>query len=327
MTNWHLFWQQRSLVNRALLPLSWLYGGISAIRRQLLQLTLAPTDRLPVPVVIAGSINSGGAGKTPLAEALAIGLRERGRKPGLILRGHGGRRRLPHLIDRHDQPADCGDEALMLAAHLAMPVAIGRDRPAAGRVLLASHPETDVIISDDGLQHYRLGREVELVALGPKRLGNGWLLPAGPLREPPRRLRECDAVIIKDAPTEAHEHSLRLIPIALRPLTGGSDLDWAEIKGRSITAVAGIGDPGSFFSTLIKAGLTVQHQLVFPDHHLFRSTDLASLPGELIVLSGKDAVKCRLFDEPRLHELLIRPEVDATLLDLVVDLINARKAT
>lgn len=321
MREWHAFWRRKGAANRMLLPAAWIFGMLSGWRRWFLQ--HFAQEKLPVPVVVAGSITAGGAGKTPLSEALTTGLRARGRKPGLVLRGYGGRNGAPRMVTAEDNPAICGDEAVLLAERTGTPVAIGADRPAAARLLLRTHPEIDVLVSDDGLQHYRMARDVEIAALSDSRLGNGWLMPAGPLREPPGRLQECHAVVVKDTAPQPGEYSLRMVPAGLRPVGGGVAINGAVLAGRTIAAVAGIAEPNGFFRTLEQFGLRLRYRLAFPDHHKFSYAEIAEVPGDIVVMTGKDAVKCSKFKDPRLYELLAVPTIDASLLDLVTDLIDA----
>jgi tetraacyldisaccharide 4'-kinase len=186
---------QPTLLAQLLRPLSWLFGGVAALRRAAYRHRLLPEARLPVPVIVVGNITVGGTGKTPLVIALAEALRARGRRPGIVSRGYGRAGHGVRAVRIDDDARDTGDEALLLAASGA-PTWIGADRAAAARALLSAEPETDVILADDGMQHYALARDVEIVVIdGSRDLGNRLLLPAGPLREPPSRLACVDAVV------------------------------------------------------------------------------------------------------------------------------------
>src|SRR5690348_3657580 len=190
-------------------PLAALYGGVIRLRRALYCIGWLRRERLPVPVIVIGNLTAGGTGKTPLTIALAAELRGRGFRPGVVSRGHGGSRRESMLLDETPDPAVVGDEPCLIRAG-GVPVAVGRDRPAAAQLLLAAG--CDVLIADDGLQHYRLARDVEICVIdGVRRFGNGRLLPAGPLREPLRRLDRVDLRVCNGGEEQAGEHPMRLV--------------------------------------------------------------------------------------------------------------------
>lgn len=281
-----------------LLPLSGLFRALSGLRRLAYRWGLLPVARLPVPVIVVGNITVGGTGKTPLTLWLIQALRAAGYRPGIVSRGYGGRQRGPLAVTPASDPAEVGDEPLMLAQRAQVPVYIGRRRPAAARALLQAHPDTDVIVADDGLQHYALGRDLEIAVVdGVRRFGNGRLLPAGPLRESPRRLDTVDAVVVNGGTTDwlrvaSPVYSMRLTPVRLRRLSAPDDvrgLDW--LRGRRLDAVAGIGHPERFFELLRGLGAAVTPH-PFPDHHGFRPQDL---PAGTVVMTAKDAVKCAAF--------------------------------
>lgn len=249
-----------------------------------------------MPVVVVGNITVGGSGKTPLVIHLARSLRERGRFPGVIALGFGGNAEAPLEVDPCDDPARVGDEALVLARNCGCPVFVGRDRAAAGRALLERHPACDVILTDDGLQHYRLERDIELAVFDSRGVMNGWLLPAGPLREPVGRLAEVDAVILNEnavppAPTPG-------APVFRMCLAGRSfarldeperHCDAGDLAGLRLHAVAGIGSPGRFFDHL--RGLSLEFtEHPFPDHHAYVPADV-EFGGDAILTTEKDAVK------------------------------------
>lgn len=202
-------WMRRGAAARSLLPLSWLFGALSAVRRLTYRLHIAKAHRLPVPVIVVGNIFVGGTGKTPLAIWLVQTLRQAGFHPGVISRGYGTSNNAPRPVTLQSPAHEVGDEPLLIAHRAQCPVMVGRDRVAVATALLAAHPEVDVIVSDDGLQHYRLARDIEIVLFDSRGVGNGWLLPAGPLREPVSRRRDFTVV------NGSHDETM-LLPGAMR---------------------------------------------------------------------------------------------------------------
>lgn len=310
------FWQSRALPAASLLPLAAVFGGLAAVRRALFRLRLLRVERLPVPVVVVGNIAVGGSGKTPVVEWLVQALRAAGYTPGIVSRGYGGQVAKTALVPPGGDPALFGDEPVLLARLTGCPLAIGADRPAAARALLAAHPGCDVIVSDDGLQHYRLGRDVEIAVLDEATLGNGWLMPAGPLREAVARLREVD-LIFAHGPLSAGlagrlagraVFAMQLAGDRFRPLDGGETVPAHVFRGRRLHALAGIGRPERFFAQLSAMGLdVVPHP--FPDHHRFTPGDLDFAPGEPKVMTSKDAVKCASFAPPDCWEFPVRAQI------------------
>lgn len=299
-----------------LLPLAALFALLSGLRRRLFRLGALRTERLPVPVVIVGNIAVGGSGKTPVVDWLVEILRAAGFRPGVVSRGYGGRVETVALVPADGDPAYYGDEPILLARLTGCPLAVGADRPAAARALLSAHPECDVIISDDGMQHYRLGRDVEIAVLDEATLGNRWSMPAGPLREGVSRLREVDVVIAHGALSSAMGEALAGRPVFAMHLEGDRfcRLDDSEtcppeaFRGRRVHAIAGIGRPERFFAQLRAMGLdVVPHP--FPDHHRFTAGDLVFAPGEPKVMTSKDAVKCASFATPDAWEFPVRAHI------------------
>ncbi len=307
-----------------LLPLSALFWLLSALRRRAYRCGWFRAQALPVAVIVIGNITVGGAGKTPLVLWLAQFLRQHGYRPGIISRGYGGAAKAPRQVDPEDDAARSGDEPLLLARDSACPVWTGRDRAGTGRALLTAHPECNVIISDDGLQHYRLVRDVEIAVVdGTRRLGNGLLLPAGPLREGRWRLKQVDAVVMNGAGEMAGEAQFRmsLKGAILRNLNSGATLDAAGFKGKKLHAVAGIGHPQRFFESLRGLGLEIEAH-AFPDHHAYRPGDLDWPDAEAILMTEKDAVKCAAFADPRYWALPVQAEVDVQLGQKILDLLR-----
>ena len=317
-----------------LVPAALAFGAIAGARRALYRRGALRVLRLPVPVVVVGNITVGGSGKTPLAAALGRALAERGWQPGIVSRGHGGSGAgSPAQVVGADARADAvGDEPLLLA-RAGLPVAVGADRVAAGRALLAAHPGCDVIVADDGLQHYGLARDFEIVVVDATRgLGNGWRLPAGPLREPPARLDEVDAVV---ALVTAGAPAPWIVPNAWRMTLAGdafvrvADRSQSQpasaFAGSGVHAVAGIGNPERFFAHLRALGLAPTVH-AFPDHHRFIAQELA-LPGaRAVLMTEKDAVRCEAFADERCWYLPVRAHIDPALVSRIEEVLRGSEA-
>lgn len=281
--------------------LSAAYAGALAVRGALYATGLRRVHRMPVPVVVIGNISVGGTGKTPLTAFLVERLRARGRRPGIASRGYGGRGGAPRLVAPDDDPAEVGDEPLLLNRQTGAPVCVSGERAAAARRLVEAG--CDLVLCDDGLQHRALGRDLELAVVdGARGLGNGWLLPAGPLRENAGRLAAVDAVVMNgDGPapaTAARVLRMSLEPGPLRALRGDArePLEW--LQGRRIHAVTGIGNPGRFFEQLRALGAEVLAH-PFPDHHAFTAADVAFGDELPVIMTTKDAVKCERLADAR----------------------------
>lgn len=316
-----------------LAPLSWVFRALVTLRRALYRAGMLRSARLPVGVVVVGNVTAGGAGKTPLVIALAGALAAAGRTPGLVSRGYGGAERGVREVRRGDDAAEVGDEPLLLVA-AGFPVFIGRDRAAAARALLAAYPRCDVVVSDDGLQHYALARDVEIAVVDAARgLGNGMLLPAGPLREPARRLVEVDAVVRlvderahASAGSRVRETTMAHVVAGWRNLSDSSlAVDPGAWRGQRVHALAGIGHPERFFGLLARLGIVATPH-AFPDHHAYTRDDLALPDAEVILMTAKDAVKCASFADARCHALDIRAELDPALVALVLERLDGRQA-
>jgi tetraacyldisaccharide 4'-kinase len=330
-------WERVTPVSALLLPVSLLFGATAGARRAAYRAGLIPSIKLPVPVVICGNITAGGTGKTPLALWLAAYLKAQGRTPGIVCRGYGGRSRTPQRVLPDSDPDDCGDEAVLLARRSGCEVWAGVDRVAVARSLLAARPDCNVLISDDGLQHYALARDVELCVVDAARgFGNGWLLPAGPLREPPSRLATVDAVVVNAGDGSAPHPSLALIPARTARFT--MKLEGREFRnilnpehrvgagyfsGKRIHAVAGIGNPQRFFSRLQALGIEFTAH-PFPDHYPYAATDLAYAGAEAILMTEKDAVKCRRFAAHTHWELPVDAVTESALGEWVLNQLKAK---
>lgn len=273
-------------------PLAALYGGVTRLRGALYRRGWLRSVRLPVPVVVVGNLTVGGTGKTPLTIALAEALRAHGYRPGVVSRGYGGRRREPLLLGDAPDPAEVGDEPCLIHA-AGVPVAIGRARPAAARLLLDAG--CDVVIADDGLQHYALGRDVEICVIdGVRRFGNARLLPAGPLREPLTRLERVDFRVCNGDEPIAGEFPMQLQDGEAVALHDGARRSLLAFAGQRVHAVAAIGNPSRFFASLRAAGIDVVEH-AFADHHAFVAGDLDFGDELPVLMTDKDAVKCRDF--------------------------------
>lgn len=296
-----------------LIPFSWLFALVSGLRRTFYGL-IRP-KRLPVPVIVVGNLTVGGTGKTPLVLWLVACLRAAGYRPGVISRGYGVPERAASEVSTTSDAVDAGDEPVLIARRGLCPVWVGRRRTEAALGLLKSHPEVDVIVSDDGLQHYALARDLEIAVVDGRRgFGNGWRLPAGPMREGRSRLRDVDAVVVNGdlsldafgAPT----YAMRLSGSLMHGLGDPSRQAALEsFRGRTVNAVAGIGNPARFFDVLIRAGMTVVPH-AYPDHHRFRPADL---PPGTVIMTEKDAVKCAGFRHPDAWVFVVDAEVSGGL--------------
>ena len=289
-------WYRPNQIKWLLWPLASIYRVAMGIRRLQYRLGLKPVVTLPVPVIIVGNITVGGTGKTPLVVWLASELQTRGYRVGIVSRGYGGNATdWPQQVWNTSDPLQVGDEPVLLARVTGCPVAVGPDRVAAAQMLLATE-QVDVIVTDDGLQHYALNRIMEVVVVdGERGLGNGLFLPAGPLREPKSRIDDVDAVVVNGG-NWGHDGAFRAQAEAqqLYQVAGSDQRSLREFRGTRVHAVAGISNPAKFFNLLKKAGVDVlPHPL--PDHAKLDITSLNfgdSLP---IMVTEKDAVKCQSF--------------------------------
>ena len=291
-------WYRRSWITWLLLPISWFFCLLVMVRHTLFRWGVMSSVQLPVPVIVAGNISVGGTGKTPLVIALVELLREQGWKPGVISRGYGGTAAAwPQPVHPDSDARLIGDEPLLIAQRTSIPMAVGPDRIRAAQMLLATQ-DVDIIISDDGLQHYRLQRDVEIAVVdGARRLGNGHCLPAGPLREPRTRLQQVDYIVVNGGGDEGIE--MLLEPQSPRSVSDGQLtklLD--EFRGQRVHAVAGIGNPQRFFRMLEGAGLEITSH-AFPDHHRYVAADIDFGDNAPVLMTEKDAVKCRSISDGR----------------------------
>lgn len=286
-----------------LAPLAALFALTASARRWAYRVGLLSSERLSAPVAVIGNLTVGGSGKTPLTVWLARALAERGVRVGIVSRGYGGVVQQPMVVLPQSNPAECGDEPVMMAQQAGVSVAIARRRADAGRLLLQQQA-LDLLLCDDGLQHYALNRDLEIVVIDGRRgLGNGWLLPAGPMRESRRRLSRVDAIVVNGEgaealalPADKPRFSMSVRLAGLRPVgdPAAELTDMASWRGRRVHAAAAIGDPGRFFDALRLAGLDViEHPA--EDHHVWRASELQFADSLPVLMTAKDAVKCRGF--------------------------------
>lgn len=310
-------WRSRGVAAWLLWPLSLLFRLVSALRRAAFRAGLLRVDRLPVPVIVVGNLIAGGAGKTPLTLYLARALAERGWRPLIVTRGYGGRADAVHEVDARADVTESGDEPVLLARRSGLPVWVGRRRADAARAGLTAHPECDLVLCDDGLQHYALARDIEIAVLDRRGVMNGFHLPAGPLRESPARLRTADAVVLNGLPTPPDGVSspfrMRLHGERFQRLDRpGQQAVAADLRSLRLHAVAGIGEPARFFDHLRALGLDfVAHP--FPDHHAYTARDLAFADCDALLLTEKDAVKCHGLSDTPMWVLPVEAHLDPDL--------------
>ncbi len=304
-------WYCRTILGFALLPVSWVFCALVWLRRALYRIGALNSVRLGIPVIVIGNITVGGSGKTPLVLWLVGFLRERGLKPGVVTRGYrGSARDWPRDVSPDSDPGEVGDEPVLLARHGGCPVVTDPDRVRGAKRLLEKHG-CNVIVSDDGLQHYRLKRDVEIAVIdGERRFGNGWCLPAGPLREPQSRLQSVHARVATLAP-QAGEWGMELVETAFLSSQGETCATRA-FAGQRVHAVAGIGNPGRFFAHLRRLGVeAIEHP--FPDHHRFTAGDLGFGDEWPVIMTAKDAVKCERLPVRPFWYLRVEARVDDDL--------------
>ena len=368
-------WQRFSAWQLLLQPLSWLFIFVTSIRRLCFRFGLMSTHRLRVPVVVVGNISVGGTGKTPVVLALSQYLLRLGSHPGVVTRGYSRGSAAPintravtvqSAATESVERTNFSDEATVLAERAGVPVYVGRDRVRAAKTMLRQEVGVDVILSDDGLQHYALGRDVEIAVVDIERgFGNGACLPAGPLRESVSRLSDVDCIVLncpsavagdgrheserseawkpdEAAPSlrvrlekeaggrpvfEMRYASERFISIGERGQVGGEHsvgddlllVDFLrEVAGKRVVALAGIGNPERFFGHLQRLGVVVAETIVFPDHHPFSSADLVGITADIILMTEKDAVKCRQFADSRAWMMRVDAELPDAFYEFVV---------
>ncbi|MFK7890588.1 MAG: tetraacyldisaccharide 4'-kinase [Granulosicoccus sp.] len=315
MLNTDIHWQRRTLVSILLWPVSCLYGAIVSIRRALYTSGLKPIHQSPLPVIVVGNLSVGGTGKTPLCAHLVGTLNELGWQPAIVSRGYGGKpHQLPHIVDASDRPETVGDEPLMLFQQTRVPVCVCVDRAAAVSHL-AANTAADIIVSDDGLQHLAMSRNLQILVVDAQRgFGNRWLLPAGPMRDFPGRVQQADLVVLQlrfssdplrhdsltgsvfDGDTlQQTSTTFHLQPGMAVKLKNAESCPLSDFADCPVHAVAGIGNPARFFHALERTGIKVnQHPM--PDHHAYSPDDFLFADALPILVTSKDAVKLRCLD-------------------------------
>lgn len=305
-------WYSDSKLKWLLWPFSLVYQAVIAVRSFLYRLGLLKSVSFEVPVIVVGNITVGGTGKTPFCVALCELLKKQGLRPGLVSRGYGGQATSwPQVVTMESDPLLVGDEPVLLVRHTKCPMVVAPNRVAAVQKLLADY-DCNIIISDDGLQHYHLGRDLEIVLLNKNQgMGNGLCLPAGPLRESVNRLKTVDFVVSNDQ-----------LVIEFNPVYSLSDphkiIQPNDVSNRKVCAVAGIANPDRFFNALTALGFIFERH-IFKDHYFYEPADLAALKADIILMTEKDAVKCRTFCDNRCYVLpmviTLRDEFSQALLD------------
>lgn len=291
------FWKQNSIFNKLFVPLAWIFQLLTLLRKKIYY--LKGQAKFSVPIIIVGNISLGGTGKTPLVGWLANELVKYGFQPGIVTHGYGSKlgKKNVVIITPNSQASAVGDEALVLARMYQGPIVAGRKRINAIRLLQETYPNVDIVICDDGLQHYQLARDIEIAVVdGNSRFGNGFCLPAGPLRESVKRLKEVDFIVV-NGQAMADEWPMtstlrnKVSPVSTHQQSCGLD----DFIGKTVHAVAGIGNPKRFFKMLQNHGIhVIEH--AFSDHYQFKQSDLQFKDGLPILMTEKDAVKCRQFE-------------------------------
>ena len=285
------FWSRRGAIAWLLWPVSVIFMIGVCVRRLLYLLRLFKSTHPGIPVIVVGNLTVGGSGKTPLVIWIAEFLKSKGWSPGIVSRGYGANIVEPRAATVASTATEVGDEPIVISRRSGCPVWVGQDRVRVAAMLRAANEEVNVIISDDGLQHYALRRDVEIAVVDARGFGNGFLLPAGPLREPKSRLRAVDAVVSHDSSVRGY--SMKLHGEELHRMTDARERQPLKaFAGRRVHAVAGIGDPNRFFLQLGRAGIKVLPH-PFPDHHAFTPKDLEFGDDLPVLLTEKDAVKLR----------------------------------
>jgi len=322
-------WMHRGLLACLLWPVSLVFGLLLGLRIFLYRCGWLQRQKLAVPVIVVGNIFVGGTGKTPLTIWLLKQLKQAGYQPAVISRGYGSKHGVPVVVTEHAQAQDVGDEPILIAQRSNCPVVVGRSRVAAGRALLAHFPEVDVIVADDGLQHYALQRDMEIMLFDARGVGNGWLLPAGPLREPASRRRDITVANLNQGeaiPASLPSNTVRmqLVGSSARQLMDDGRVNElaAFDSGLKIVAAAGIGNPERFFSMLRQQGVEFS-ALPLPDHFSYTDNPFEHLSADIILITEKDAVKCRQIKDvaadPRLWVVAVEADIGDSMLNTVLE--------
>ncbi|MCD6025702.1 MAG: lpxK [Solimicrobium sp.] len=325
-------WMKRGWLTRLLLPLAWSFGAVIKLRAFLYRIKWLQQKKLAVPVIVVGNIFVGGTGKTPFTLWLLKQLQYTGYKPGVISRGYGRKHEAPCVVVAQSKAVLVGDEPILLAQQSSCPVVVGRDRIKAGQLLLANFPEVNVIIADDGLQHMALARNVEIMLFDTRGIGNGWLLPAGPLREPVTRRRDITVAnlnAVEEISVNLPKDTVRMqlkgtFVQQLLDATQKRDLSSFD-KEITVIAAAGIGYPERFFAMLRQQGVKCS-ELPLPDHYEYLNNPFEALTADMILITEKDAVKCRqlknIATDPRIWVVVVEVEVDVDVIEKIIKKLN-----
>ncbi|MGB4811529.1 MAG: tetraacyldisaccharide 4'-kinase [Methylophilaceae bacterium] len=320
-------WQTTSFWHIVLIPLSWVFGLLVYVRKAFYRLGWLKSTKLPVPVIIVGNISVGGTGKTPFVIWLAEQLQLSGCQLGIISRGYGGNAKQVTEVNADSHPLEVGDEPVLIAKRTHCPIFVGADRVAAGQALLSAYPQCNLLISDDGLQHYRLQRDVEIALINSNdAFGNQQLLPAGPMREKISRLKGVDAIVDSGITVKQKDYWPPLYNMQLQGVTfervdgvvGQQSAGY--FKDKELMAIAGIGKPERFFKQLSTLGLQFEQQ-AFADHHAYNVQDLAPFAHKTLLMTEKDAVKCQQLKLSEAWYLPVRAEITGPLNPTLIGLI------
>lgn len=313
-------WKQKnSLYYLILVPLSWFFALATWLRRLAYQHGILKSYRLSAPVIIVGNINVGGSGKTPVVIWLVEQLKKNGFQPGVISRGYGGSASLPTKVTEETSASQVGDEPVLIANRCDCPVWVGENRVDVGEALLKAHPECNLLISDDGLQHYRLKRDVEIAVVDADSSNlNARLLPAGPLREPQTRLNSVNAIVCNGQKINAAAFQMQLKGERFYNLADASiTATAADFNRQTVRAMAGIGKPERFYDYLCELGLTFT-KVSFDDHHAYTAAELAEIDCDILIMTEKDAVKCKPFAQAHHWVLPVEAQIDDALMPLIL---------
>lgn len=313
-------WRHKNALYYCVLkPLSWLFALVTSVRRFAYKEGFFKSHSLPVPVIVVGNINVGGSGKTPVVMWLVDQLKKNGYSPAVISRGYGGSVKAPTSVNASTPASLVGDEPVLIKNRCSCPVWVGANRVEVATALLKAHPECNVMISDDGLQHYRLKRDVEIAVVDAEHHQKyARLLPAGQLREPLSRLNNVDAIVCNGQKSDEAFYQMQLVGDKFYNL---ADVEThavaADFKRKTIKAMAGIGKPARFFEHLRQLGMTFV-SVSFDDHYAFSAQDLANIDCDVLVMTEKDAVKCKPFAQAHHWVLPVEASIDAALLPLIL---------
>jgi len=309
----------KSLLPLLLLPLSVVFLLISLIRKYLYKYNFLKSFKLKVPVIVIGNITLGGTGKTPLVIHLANELKKNGYHPAIISRGFGSKIRVMSEVNHKSNLHDVGDEPFLIQRHTHVPVFVAKDRVLAAKALIKKYKKIDVILSDDGMQHYRLKRDIEILVIdGTRRFGNGYLLPAGPLRELRRKVKSVDAIVCNEKKVIDGSYLMKYKSYFLINLKTKKKIPLNKMRLNNLHAVAGIGNPDRFFNYLKTLGLVFDSSS-FKDHYRFTKKDFKTMNDKNIIMTEKDAVKCEKFARDNFWYLPVVAEIDSKFTNFILN--------